>query len=64
MNTPTNWQFIKQDKAKILWVHICKEDLSGISISLNKWWKKRYPGYKMRVVSQKEFEKIKNSKDT
>ena len=60
MNSPTNWQFYKQDKQKILWVHICAHDLTGIAISINKWWKKRYPEYKMRIVSKKEFEQVKN----
>jgi len=38
---------------------ICTKDLTGIAISLNKWWKRRYQEYKMRVVSKKEFEQIK-----
>ena len=59
MNSPTNWQFFKQDKDKILWVNICTEDLNGIAKSINKWWKTRYPEYKIRVVSKKEFEKLK-----
>ena len=62
MNKSTNWEFFKQDQNKILWVHICTGDLSGIAISLNKWWKTRYPEYKMRVVSKKEFELLKNQK--
>ena len=40
-------------------VHIFTKDLTGIAISLNKWWKTRYPEYKMRVVSEKEFEQVK-----
>ena len=59
MNSSTNWEFFKQDQNKILWVHICTRDLTGIAISINKWWKTRYPEYKMRVVSKKEFEQIK-----
>jgi len=59
MKSPTNWEFFKQDEDKILWVHICTKDLTGIAISLNKWWKTRYPKYKMRVVSKKEFEQVK-----
>ena len=59
MNSPTGWKYFKQDKDKILWVHICAKDITGFAISLNKWWKKRYPEYKMRVVSIKEFEKLK-----
>tara|TARA_B100000963_G_C22284601_1_gene518683 strand:- start:369 stop:575 length:207 start_codon:yes stop_codon:yes gene_type:complete len=59
MNASSNWEYLKQDKDKILWVHICTKDLTGISISLNKWWKTRYPEYKMRVVSKNEFEYIK-----
>ena len=55
MNSSTNWEFFKQDQNKILWVHICTKDLKGIAISLNKWWKTRYPEYKIRVVSKKEF---------
>ena len=62
VNSSTNWQFFKQDQNKILWVHICTNNLTGIAISLNKWWKTRYPEYKMRVVSKKEFEQIKAQK--
>ena len=56
MNSPTNWEFFKQDQDKTIWVHICTEDLDGISISINNWWKRRYPDYKIRVVSKNEFE--------
>ena len=59
MNLSTNWEFYKQDKEKILWVHICSKDLKGVAISINRWWKKRYPSYKIRIVSKVEFEKIK-----
>ena len=61
MNSPTNWEYLKQDQDKILWVHICTEDLDGIAISINNWWKRRYPNYKIRVVSENEFEQIKNA---
>ena len=61
MNSPTNWEFFKQDQDKILWVHICNKDLNGIAISINNWWKRRYPNYKIRVVSTNEFERIKNA---
>ena len=59
MNSPTNWEFYKQEKEKILWVHICAGDSTGTAISINKWWETRFPEYKMRVVSKKEFEKVK-----
>ena len=59
MASPSSWEFHKEDQTKILWVHICAKDLTGVSISMNKWWKKRYPNYKMRVVSKKEFKQIK-----
>ena len=59
MNRPTNWEFYKQDKEKILWVHVCNDDLSGVAISINKWWKKRFPNYKIRIVSKNEFDNIK-----
>ena len=39
--------------------YICTKDLTGIAISLNKWWKINYAEYKMRVVSKKEFEQVK-----
>ena len=63
MNKSNIWQFFKQDQNKILWVHICTRDLAEIAISLNKWWKTRYPEYKMRVVSKKEFEQVKKIQD-
>ena len=59
MASPTSWEFYKEDQTKILWVNICAEDLGGIAISINKWWKTRYPQYKIRIVSKKEFEKVK-----
>ena len=59
MASSTSWEFYKEDQTKILWVNICAEDLGGIAISLNKWWKTRYPQYKIRIVSKKEFEKVK-----
>ena len=59
MNLSTNWEFYKQDKEKILWVHICSKDLKGVAISINRWLKKRYPSYKIRIVSKVEFEKVK-----
>ena len=34
-------------------------DLEGVAISINKWWKTRYPEYKIRIVSKKEFELVK-----
>ena len=59
MASPTSWEFYKEVKTKILWVNICVQDLEGVAISINKWWKKRYPEYKIRVVSKKEFELVK-----
>ena len=55
----TSWEFFKEVEAKILWVKICTQDLEGVAISINKWWKTRYPQYKIRIVSKKEFEKVK-----
>ncbi len=55
MNSPTNCKFFKQDQDNIIWVHICCEDLNGIAISINNWWKRRYPDYKIRVVSKNEL---------
>ena len=57
--SPTSWEFYKEDETKILWVNICAQNLEGVAISINKWWKKRYPEYKIRVVSKKEFELVK-----
>ena len=59
MASSTSWEFYREDQSKILWVSICTEDLGGIAISINKWWKTRYPHYKIRIVSKKEFEKVK-----
>ena len=60
MNSPTNWEFFKQDQEEILWVHICAEDFEGMAISIKNWWKGRYLEYKMRVVSKNEFEQVKD----
>ena len=35
------------------------QNLDGVAISINKWWKTRYPAYKIRIVSKKEFELVK-----
>ena len=43
----------------LLRVSICAQDLEGVAISINKWWKIRYPEYKIRIVSKKEFELVK-----
>ena len=59
MNSPTNWEFFKHDQDKILWVHICIEDLDRTATSINNWWKRRYPEYKLSVVSKNEFEQVK-----
>ena len=62
MASPTSWEFYREDQTKILWVHICAQDLEGVAISINKWWKTRYPEYKMRVVFKDKFEKIRKQK--
>ena len=36
--------------------------LTGIAISINRWWMKRYPEYKLKVVSKKIFEQVKIQK--
>ena len=59
MNFSNNWEFHRQDKEKILWIHICSEDLTGVTISINRWWKSRYPSYKIRIVSKTVFEIVK-----
>ena len=59
MASPTSWEFYKEVENKILWVNICTQDLKGVAISINKWWKTRYPEYKIRIVSIKEFELVK-----
>ena len=58
MASPTSWKFYKEDPTKTLWVNICSQDLEGIAISINRWWKTRYPEYKIRIVSNKEFELV------
>ena len=59
MASPTSWKFYKEVETKILWVNICAQDLGGIAISINKWRRTRYPEYKIRVISKKEFELVK-----
>ena len=59
MASPTSWEFYKEVETKILWVNICTSNLEGAAISINKWWKTRYPEYKIRIVSKKEFELVK-----
>ena len=59
MASPTSWVFLKEVETKILWGNICTQNLEGVAISINKWWKTRYPTYKIRIVSKKEFELVK-----
>ena len=59
MTSPTSWKFYKEVETKILWVNICTQNLEGVAISINKWWKTRYPAYKIRIVSKKEFELVR-----
>ena len=59
MASPTSWEFYKEVETKTLWVNICTQNLEGVAISINKWWKTRYPAYKIRIVSKKEFELLK-----
>ena len=47
MASPTTWEFYKEVETKILWVNISAQDLEGVAISINKWWKTRYPAYKI-----------------
>ena len=55
----TSWEHYKRESDKTLWVHICGIGKSQIAMAVNKWWKTRYPKYKMRVVSKNEFEQVK-----
>ena len=59
MASPTSWEFYKEVETKILWVNNCSQNLERVAISINKWWKTRYPEYKIRIVSKKEFELVK-----
>ena len=59
MASPTSWEFYKEVENKILWLNICAQNSEEVAISINKWWKTRYPRYKIRIVSKKEFEIIK-----
>ena len=59
MASTTSWEFYTEVETKILWVNICTQNLEGVAISINKWWKTIYPAYKIRIVSKKEFELIK-----
>ena len=36
MASPSSWEFYKEEQTKILWVHICTQDLTGVAISINK----------------------------
>ena len=59
MASPASYEFYKKVETKTLWVNICTQNLEGLAISINKWWKTRYLAYKIRIVSKKEFELIK-----
>jgi len=59
MASPTSWKFYKEVETNIIWVNIFTQNLEGVAITINKWWKTRYPAYKIRIVSKKEFELVK-----
>jgi len=59
MASPTSWEFYKEIETKTLWVNICSQNSEGVATSIYKRWKTRYPSYKIRIVSKKEFENIK-----
>ena len=59
MASPTSWEFYKEVETKIKQVNIYTQNLEGVAISINKWWKTRYASYKIRIVSKKEFELVK-----
>ena len=59
MPSSTSWEFYKEVETKILWVNICTQNLERVAISINKWRKTRYPKYKIRIVSKKEFGLVK-----
>jgi len=40
-------------------VNVCTQNLEDVALSVKKWWKTRYPAYKIRKVSKKEFELVK-----
>ena len=50
ITSPTSWEFYKEVETKILWVNIYDQDLVEVAISINKWWKIKYPEYKIRVA--------------
>ena len=55
MTSPTSWEFYKEVETKTLWINICTQNLERVAISINKWWKARYPTYKIRIVSKKNL---------
>ena len=59
ISSPASCEFYKEVETKILWINIFTQNLEGVAISINKWWKTRYPAYKIRIVSKKEFELVK-----
>ena len=59
MASPTSWEFYREVETKTLWVNICNQNLEGVAISINKWCKKSYPAYKIRIVSKKELDLVK-----
>ena len=63
MAAPSSWEFYKEEQTKILWVHICTQDLTGVAISINKWRKTRYPEFKIRIVSKKEFPNLNGNQN-
>ena len=55
----TSWEHYKRESDKTLWVHICGNGKSLIAMSVNTWWKTRYPTYKMRICNKATFEEVK-----
>ena len=57
----SSWEHFKHESDKTLWVHICQDrnPKSQIAIAINKWWKTRYPTYKMRICNKETFDSVK-----
>ena len=57
----TSWEHFKRESDKTLWIHICQDQSpkSQIAIAINKWWKIRYPTYKMRICNKETFDSVK-----
>ena len=51
-------EFYIEGNTKILWINIYAQDEKRVAMSFIKKWRIKYPKFKMRFISKKEFKQL------